>query len=239
MKVMYVVNASPLLTDEEVQATIAPLQTQLDRDFMPAWQGRVSESQIRVAFAGMRDIPQLSSDCWPIFLNRHANEEGALGWHDDDPSQNIRVYSRVFVGDCIQLGLNWHVTLSHEALELIGDPDIRRVWRMPDGELAAYEMCDAVEADDQAYSIGDFAASNFVLPNYFRRSARGPFDFRHTLHGPCPTLTPGGYMSVTKNGRWKQVTMDRHGMMGRRAAMSGHRRQLRARIPEDQLRIEP
>jgi len=233
---MYVVNASPLLTDKEVQATVVPLQTQVSRDFMAHWANQVPERDVIVKFAAARDIPDLPPDCWPIFLNRHANEEGALGWHDDDPTQNIRTYSRVFVGDCIQLGLNWQTTLSHEALELIGDPDIRRVWRMPNGEWAAFEMCDAVESDDQAYDIDGFAASNFVLPNYFTVYRRGPFDFKHHLRASCPALTPGGYMSVTKGGRWTQITMDRsNGLMGRRAAMSGHRRQLRPLISKSEL----
>lgn len=239
MKTMYVVNASPLLSDDDVRATVTPLQTQIDRDFMPIWQSRMVESHIKVEFAGTKDIPDLPDTCWPIFLNRHSNDPGALGWHDDDPAQNIRIYSRVFVGDCMQLNLNWQTTLSHEALELIGDPDIRRVWKMPDGRLAAYEMCDAVEADDQAYDIAGFAASNFVLPNYFSMSRHGPFDFRHKLHHACPSLTPGGYMSVTdRSGNWQQLTMDRaNGLMGRRAAMNGHRRLLRSRIPVDQLEI--
>lgn len=239
MRQLYVVNASPLLSDSEVLDTVASLQIQIDRDFMPFWQGRVVEEQITVAFAGMQDIPDLPGDCWPIFLNRHSNDNSALGWHDDDPTQNIRTYSRVFVGDSMQLGLNWHTTLSHEALELILDPDIRRVFKMRDGRLAAFEACDACEADDLAYDIDGFAASDFVLPPYFSRAGRGPFDFRQKLGGRCPALLPGGYMSVTdRYGRWQQINMDRRNMLGRRAAMKGHRRQARALVPQDQLRIE-
>lgn len=255
MRVMYIVNASPLLSDGVVRKTIAPLQKQIDRDFMPAWRNKVVEPNIKVDFAAAKDIPQLPSDCWPIFLNRHSNEEGALGWHDDDPRQNIRTHSRVFVGDCMQLGLNWHTTLSHEALEIILDPDIRRVFRMANGRLAAYEACDAVEADKLAYLIDGFAASDFVLPNYFTHNASGvvsgdewhrgirsdsQFDFRNHLKGPCPALTPGGYMSVTDaNGRWKQVTMDNGGLMGRRAAMNGFRRKMRAPLGSADIEVVP
>jgi len=245
MKTLYVVNASPILRDTDVEATVEPLQTQIDRDFMPHWRTRVTESAIKVAFAKMEDIPSLPSDCWPVFLNRHSNDDSALGWHDDDPSQNIRIYSRVFVGDCIQLGLNWQTTLSHEALELILDPDIERVYRMPNGRLAAYEACDAVESDDLAYSItgkrGAFMASDFVLPSYFSRNISPPFDFKGHLHDRCPSLTAGGYMSVTKaNGQWTQVSMDRsNNLKGRRAAMAGHRRQMRAGKPMDELVVEP
>jgi hypothetical protein len=226
MKRLIVVNASPLLTNAAVEAVIAPLQKQIDGDFIPVWKSKLKESQIKVESARMDDIPKLPPDSWPIFLNRHSNDQGALGWHDDDPGQNIRTYSRVFVGDCIQYDLNWRTTLSHEALELILDPDIRRVYRMSNGRLAAFEACDAV---DQAYAVGDFMASNFVLPAYFSNSTKGPFDFRGTLKKPCPTLSPGGYMSVTDaSGRWTQINMDRGMLKGRRAAMNGHRRMERA-----------
>lgn len=238
MRNLFVVNASPILTDAEVKATVGPLQTQIDRDFLPHWHSRVVEPQIKVEFARSRDILKLPPDCWPIFLNRHSNES-ALGWHDDDDTQNIRTYSRVFVGDCIQLGLSWQTTLSHEALELILDPDIRRVYRMANGRLAAWEASDAVEADELAYYIDGFLASDFVLPAYFSRSIKGPFDFKHHLRGHCPALTPGGYMSVTdRNGEWQQIAMDRGKLMGRRAALNGYRRQMRARIPMDQLVID-
>lgn len=239
MKTLYVVNASPLLKDLEVQATVAPLQKQIDRDFMPHWKSRLREPVIKVEFAHARDIPALPADSWPIFLNRHSNDPGALGWHDDDPSQNIRIYSRVFVGDCMQFGLKWHTTLSHEVLELILDPDIRRVYRMPDGRLAAYEACDAVEADELAYDIDGFAASDFVLPSYFSRNLSPPFDLRGYLRHHCPGLTPGGYMSVTDfSGRWTQLNMDQtNGLIGRRAAMHGIRRQMRALTAIENLEI--
>lgn len=239
MKNLIIVNASPLLRDDEISERVGPLQTQIDRDFMPHWQHRVGELQIVVGWARMEDIPNLPSDCWPIFLNRHSTDVGALGWHDDDPSQNIRTYSRVFVGDCMRFGLDWGVTLSHEALELVLDPDIKRVWRMPDGRLAALEACDAVEADDLAYNIGGCMMSDFVLPAYFSTSRHGPFDFRGHLNHRCPGLTPGGYMSISdQDGNWSQITMDRKdGMIGRRALVNGFRRQFRARRALNELEI--
>jgi len=68
------------------------------------------------------------------------------------------------------------VTLSHEALELIADPEanILVMGRHPDPSQKNrsvfhwYEMCDAVQA--QAYEIDDVEVSNFVLPLYFTES---------------------------------------------------------------------
>jgi hypothetical protein len=234
---MPIVNASPILTDAEVRAVIAPLQTQIDRDFLPAWGDRAEPVKLR--FAPASEIPHLPPDCWPIFLNRHSTDASVLGWHDDDPDQNIRVYSRVFAGDCKLFGLNWEVTLGHEALELILDPDIKLVWRMPDGRLAALEAADAVESDALAYLIDGHKVTNFVLPAYFSTDNKGPWDYRHALRGPCPQLTPGGYMSITDaHGNWTQTQAERHdGLVGRRAVLPGFRRQARARWAMNELEI--
>lgn len=241
MKVVYIVNASPILRDTEVSALVKPMQKHFDRDFLPIWRDRMVDPDIQVAFARMRDIPTLPADCWPIFLNRHSTDANALGWHDDDGSQNIRTFSRCFVGDCLLMGLNWQVTVFHEADEMVVDPDIRRVYKMPDGRFAAFETNDAVEADEQGYDIDGVTASNFVMPDYFSRVGKGPFDFRKKLHGRCPTLTPGGYMSVTDaNGNWTQIAMNRNkGLLGRRAALMGFRRQARQELGIDGLQVEP
>lgn len=230
--IVTIVNASTLLADVAVQAVIPSLQKQLDRDFIPQWEKWIDDSDITVEFAGIRDIPNLPADSWPIFLNRHSNDPGALGWHDDDPQQNIRTYSRVFVGDCLRFGLNWETTLNHELLELIVDPDVKRVWRMADGRLASVEVCDAVEADELAYDVDGHMMSNFVLPSYFSSSQTGPFDYKRILKAHCPALTPGGYMPVTDaKGNWTQVQRDRtDGLAGRRALATGFRRQARARL---------
>lgn len=238
MTELILVNASPLLKDAQVKALVEPLQIQIERDLMPHWEQWVDGS-VTVSFAGMSDIKDLSPESWPIFHNKHSTDPGALGWHDDDPEQNIRTYSRVFVGDCLRAGLNWETTTSHEAVELIIDPNVKRVWRMSNGRLASMEIADPVEADDIAYDIGGHMMSNFVLPAYFSTSKRGPFDIRGLLRGACPMLTPGGYLPVTNaRGVWTQVQMDRSdGLAGRRALGTGFRRQARARLTEDQLEV--
>jgi hypothetical protein len=229
-----IVNASPLLMDEQARAYVPALQRQVDRDFLSAWGA--CATAVQISFASATDIPHLDPSSWPIFLNRHSNDPGALGWHD---MQDGRIFSRVFVGDCMSAGLDWGATLSHELLELILDPDVKRVWRMPDGRLAALEACDAVESDDQSYpSLAGLHVSNFVLPAYFSTGA-GPWDFGRRLTGPCPTLTPGGYMSVSDNaGNWTQINRDRaDGHAGRRALRLGHRRLARANRQPSELEI--
>jgi hypothetical protein len=237
MRDLIICNACHILTDAEVQAVVAPLQKQIDRDFLPAWHAHGVEP-VKVSFATIKDIPSLPPDCWPIFLNKHSLDEGALGWHDDDAMQNIHVYSRVFVGDCIRYGLNWQVTVSHEALEILLDPDIRRVFGIRSGLYAAVEACDAVESDDLAYDIDGVKVSDFVLPAYFSHSATGPFDHGGHLHAPCPALTPGGYMSLRDLSGWHQVFADKaDGLPGRRALSRGFRRQERLDRPVIDLEL--
>lgn len=232
-QLVLIVNASPLLSDEEVQAKVAPLQKKFDRDFYPAWQGKVP--QVKFEFAPMVDIPRLPKSAWPIFLNRHSKEANALGWHDWSDG---KVFSRVFVGDCIRLNLDWSVTLSHEVDEMILDPTINRVWIMPNGEKAAFEACDPVEDDSLGYRVDGHRMSDFVLPRYFSTNHDGPWDFRKALKGPCPSLTAGGYQSITRNGRWTQIfaNMADH-IPSARALMTGHRRAERGTGVSPQARI--
>lgn len=214
----------------EVSSAIAAMQIQVDRDFYPVWKDKIRAPIHFVYAANVHAIP---AGAWPIYLNKHSTDPGALGWHDD---QNGQIFSRVFVGDCRRYGLSPSVTLSHEALELILDPDIKRVWKMPDGRLAAFEACDAVESDDLAVEINGVKLSDFVLPAYFSTGTRLPFDFGHRLTGPCPDLTPGGYMSIRDKSGWTQVQADRlDGLAGRRALMKGWRRQARSKWRFDEL----
>lgn len=238
MQELVVANASNLLHDEQVLSVIEALQIQLDRDFLPHWE-RYGATPVKITFADINDIPVLTPDIWAIFLNKHSDTPGALGWHDDDPGQNIRVHSRVFVGDCQRFGLNWTVTLSHELLELILDPNVDRVFRMRDGRLAALEVCDAVESDDQAYEIDGIQVSNFVLPAYFTQSGGAPYDLRGRLRGRCPTLTPGGYMSLREtNGTWTQIFAEQaDNLASRRFLGKGFRRMKRIRHPRAALKI--
>lgn len=242
MRILYVVNASPLLKDAEIEEAIEPLQTQIDRDFIPAWENRLYETEIRVRFARKEYIPNLEPDAWPIFLNRHSTDPSALGWHN---FKGERTFSRVFVGDCLLLGLNWQPILSHEALELILNPNIKRVYRIIKGpyagRFAAFESCDAVESDSQAYDIGGFKASNFVLQSYFSANKPGPWDFMKKLSGGCPELTEGGYLPITSaNGSWTQISKDQNnGLPSRRAAMVGQRRMMIQEITSDAVVVEP
>lgn len=233
MQIIAIVNACMLIPDSVVAKTIPAMQTQIDRDFMPHWQHKV-KGPFKLEFVPASEVfsPRfmhakrwpLPDKCWPLFLNKHSNEDNALGWHTDDVTQDFPVHGRVFVGDCMRFGLQWEVTQDHELLELMADPMATRVYRMHNGDLAALEVCDAVEADDQSYDIDGVPMSNFVLPAYFSVKQGAMYDAKHMLHSPCPTLTPGGYMSIYKKGEgWTQVqAMKGDGIASRRAILRAH-----------------
>lgn len=229
---MPIVNASALLSDDEVMNVIPGLQLQYDRDFKPAWGNAVPD--LKFTFVAQRDIGRLDPSSWPIFLNKHSQEEGDLGWHTQEGK---RIYGRCFVGDCLRFGLSWTTDLGHEALETALDPTAQKVFQMADGRLAAYEDCDAVEADKFAYEVVTptghrVLCTDFVLPSYFS-SAQGArkYDFQGVLKGPCPALSDGGYMSLKEpNARdWSMKEQDHQdGLPGRRFLSNlRHRRVLR------------
>ena len=128
--------------------------------------------------------------------------DGALGYHDTN-NRGIP-YGFVFTELSKQLKENWTVTLSHEALELIGDPEVNLLVQGPHPENPKryvfhwYEMCDAVQSE--TYRIDDVDVSNFVLPLYFTGSEEigGRNDFLGRIYNG-KTLTsfginPGGYI---------------------------------------------
>lgn len=222
MQHLAIVNASPVFTDDEIMRILPAMQKQLDRDFYPAWQKHVPE--VKLSFVPWAKFHMLDPQAWAIFVNRHSKDDSMLGYHS---SEDGRVYGRVYVGDIVRMQLDWTVTLSHEILELIADPSAEKVFRMADGRYAAVEVCDAVEADAQAYLIDGVAVSNFVYPAYFSNLIRGgKYDHRGWLHAACPELTPGGYMPIRDHaGNWSSIYANKaDGMLSRRAILHGFRR---------------
>jgi hypothetical protein len=104
-----------------------------------------------------------------LYLWDEVDVDDALGYHE----LNFRgvPYGFVFRKLSERLKENWTVTFSHEALEMIGDPEVNLLVAGPHPENAKkevfhwYEMCDAVQAE--TYIIDGIEVSNFVLPLYF------------------------------------------------------------------------
>lgn len=167
------INRSTRLTDEEVLPVIRAINRQIQEDFCPYWslsaslrlEGRIGKKIDRNTPADMRGDGVL-------YLADEADIQGALGYHE----ANFRgiPYGFVFLDVCQNLGEEWSVTLSHEALEMIGDAQGNLLVQGPHPEDAKkevfhwFEMCDAVQS--QTYYIDGVGVSNFVLPAYFTLS---------------------------------------------------------------------
>lgn len=196
-----IVNASKVMSDADVEKICEAVAAQDREDFAPAW----NLPPAIYHFFPLGKMPDKSM--WAIFLNRHSTDAGALGWHDNEAGL---IFSRVFVGDDIKYGVSPSITISHEALEMRGNPDLTAFYVAPNGDKTPREASDAVEDDSLGYEKLGVKVSDFVLPAYYSGGS-GPYDFRGALTGPFPRLTPGGYVNILPrgSGSWHQVTARR------------------------------
>ena len=227
--IISLINHSRSVSDEQVQTVVRAINRQIREDFEPYWsfgatlrlEGPIGEHPHVKTLSDMRGDAVL-------YLSDGINRAGLVGWH----LANYRdiPYGMVFLGWCERMKEPWSITLSHEALELVGDPLAnllvdgnhphdrrRRVFHL-------FEMCDAVQAE--SYLIDGVAVSNFVLPSYFSlgevEGRRNDFLGRSYSGRTLPSfgMNPGGYLNIfdPKTRRWEQPTLeDDHAAAQRRA----------------------
>ncbi|EHP44359.1 hypothetical protein OR16_03822 [Cupriavidus basilensis OR16] len=177
---------------------VRAINRQIAEDFEPYWAfgGRLRVEGPAGPKADLQQLKEMRGDAIIYVLDSAASDD-ALGFHDLNPSGVP--YGFVFLDLCKMLGDDWSTTLSHEALELIGDPQCNLLVQGPNPEASDrivyhfFEMCDAVQC--QNYEIDGVSVSNFVLPHYFTEGeevgARN--DFCGTaLRSFC--VNPGGYI---------------------------------------------
>lgn len=136
---------------------------------------------------------------WEIIVVDDADVAEALGYHDVSPQG--KPYGKVFVNVCEQYNVPWISVLSHEALEIVGDPSANMWAHDQFGKLWAYEMCDAVQ--DHLYQINGQWVSDFVLPNFFIPTAPPPYDYMNKLTSPFQVKN--GYSIVAQLGTVSQI----------------------------------
>jgi hypothetical protein len=196
-----VVNRTTILDDVTCKRMVAAVQQQVSADFAPTWG-----QDAFVAFFSSKEI--VPPNWWQMILADDSDQAGTLGYHqvtaDDQPT------GFVFAKTDAQFGLATSVTLSHEVLEILGDPYVlaTALHQTSDvaGDVYALEICDACEDDKLAYDKGGVKVSDFVLPAYFQDGRPGPYSFRNNLSAPF-SLAAGGYMSVFKDG-WHQLNAE-------------------------------
>jgi hypothetical protein len=207
-----VLNSTTAVSANEVHDWVDAVTIQVNRDY---FQGNVKSGTVQIIH-----VPKGGTappDAWWIAVVDNADMAGALGYHDITPTG--LPLGKVFVKTTQVYGGQPSVTLSHELLEMLGDPFVNET--VSDGEdVAKYwakEDCDACEADELGYDITlpatvtrperKVRVSDFVLPAYWNPIAtKGPYSFKNNLSGPVPALAPGGYMAFIENGVWSQIT---------------------------------
>ncbi|WP_160143645.1 hypothetical protein [Chryseolinea soli] len=192
------------VSDAELQTVIRAINRQIKEDFEPYWslsatvrlEGRSSKNPDTQRAIDMRGDAV-------IYLWDKADVEDAIGYHDLN-NRGIP-FGFVFLDIARQLGEAWSVTLSHEVMELIGDPEVNLLVAGPHPNPKVkrtvfhwYEMCDAVQSE--RYKIDGIEVSNFLLPLYFTSTDEfaGRNDFMGTVNKDGSTLksfgvNPGGY----------------------------------------------
>jgi hypothetical protein len=193
------------LADSDVQTALRAVNRQISEDFMPYWgfgaqlrlEGKTGKKPDKQALADMRGEAVL-------YLWDSIDIKDAAGYHE----KNFKgiSYAFVHVDLSAQLEEPWQVTFSHEALELVGDPQTNLLVQGPHpdpgqhGRLVFhwFEMCDAVQSE--IYEIDGVPVSNFVLPLYFTEGEQsgGRNDFLGTINNKKSLrsfgVNPGGYV---------------------------------------------
>ena len=213
--IITIVNMSELVADDELQGVIRAINRQINEDFEPYWSLGATlrlEGKSKTV-PDKLSLPDMRGDA-VLYLWDEVDVDQALGYHD----MNARgiPFGFVFTKLAKELGEQWTVTLSHEALELIADPLVNLLVAGPHPEenrivFHWYEMSDAVQSE--TYKIDGIEVSNFLLPLYFTPDAepgsRNDFLGRPQKDGktlPSFGVNAGGYIGFFDPKLGKHVT---------------------------------
>jgi phospholipase C len=233
--IISIVNLTKDITDEYLQMVIRAINRQIEEDFEPYWSfGAKLRLEGSAGKIPNKDSPsELRGDAI-LYLWNQADVEDALGYHDLN-AKGIP-YGFVFTDLSKKLGENWTVTLSHEALELVGDAQNNLLAQGPHPTHPGrevfhwFEMCDAVQS--QTYKIDNVEVSNFVLPLYFtpgeQEGGRNDFLGRLSKDGSALAsfgVSPGGYI-----GFYDPVTRQHEQYSAPEDKVAAKRRKIKAKV---------
>jgi len=217
-----VINESKTISNHDCDLMCKAIQIQLDSHFCPAWD---LKSVLIAFFPDPKSVPEKD---WIINILDTPTQAGALGYHSEN---NDKIDAFIFSQPVLSNGgvsvydprnpQNTTVAsvLSHEVLEMVGDPFVNcwadgpQVKAAADNQVYseyAWEMCDPVEEDSYEVDVGTdkVSVSNFILPSWFNAQATlqtdGPFDYLKKLNAPF-TMTHGGYLVVRQSGNVQQI----------------------------------
>src|SRR5262249_48648332 len=151
---VHVVNLSTLVSDEQARIIVEAVNRQVRTDFAHAWD----RQHDKVHFTNAKELKDCAEAVIALVNNPPQGEEGVLGEHTELLGDQVRGY--VYVAPVIDSGGGLYdvppgaprgccvsATLSHEVLELLGNPNVNRWADDEIGDSVAMEMCDPCEAD--------------------------------------------------------------------------------------------
>ncbi len=135
-----IINFTTDISDRKVQEVVRAINRQIEEDFIPIWgSGRKLHLQAS-SFAPEDNEEVVKEDIVrgsaAIYLVDEATVEGALGYH----ALNNAGVPYGFVYTNLSNGDDWSVTLSHEAIELIIDPNVNALVIGPEKSVATLAM---------------------------------------------------------------------------------------------------
>jgi hypothetical protein len=233
-----IVNRSRTLSDAKLQEAVRAVNRQLEEDFYPHWQ---FGARLRVDSAGRVpgahvhkvDLPRLPGRRGDavLYIEDKASMAATEGYHDGN--NDDVPFGFVFLDLCTTGANSWTVALSHEAIELVGDPLNNLLVQGPHPAdhrhlvFHQFELCDAVSGE--CYEIEGVNVQNFLLPGWFARNAveGARNDFLGRVE-PGMSLAPfsiaaGGYLMYwderqPEGKRWTPHYDTGDGMAGRKVA---------------------
>src|SRR5260221_10640390 len=141
-------NGPKRITDDELQKVIRVINRQIAEDFEPYWGMGARLRLEGLASHVTRRASDMRGEAILYLLTSVKDAGGTLGFHDK--SNKGIPYGFVYTEVSEKLGEPWSATFSHEALELIADPEANLLVMGPhpvDRRRTVFhwfEMCDAV-----------------------------------------------------------------------------------------------
>lgn len=171
----------------QLSVAASALQKQVNRDFSRYWG-------ITATVSAFEKLSHAPLDYWKIIIRDDIQVDGAAGIHLN--RNNGQPYALV------QYSSEWSLTLSHELLEMLADPQGNRVVagdsvKAGQGRVQyLVEVCDPSERAQFGYSVNGVLVSDFYTPAFFDPvfSPSARYSFTGCIKKPRQVLN-GGYLS--------------------------------------------
>lgn len=183
-------SSDPMISPSLLARIAGAVEHQTTAHYAAVWQ---ADGATMLVYPSLEAVPN-DGDTSPLAIYDDPDQSGDLGWHST--TDTGRPFGRVFWGpvkdaggSLLEGGLSLAAVVSHETLEMLGDPYINWWCDAPDGKLESLEIADRTQGDH--YEIGGVTVSNFLGPRAFSFGP-GPYDYMGLLRTAFE-VRPGGY----------------------------------------------